>query len=258
MSANSEFDDWAKRLSTTLTDIEQKANAENTSPAELSQSIDEWFITLSALNSYIRHQALEQEEDASLLQRHNLLLAIAVLAYSLFLGAFHIWMSKRQQSQFHFEVSSLYDETRKDPLTGLLNRRGWLHFTHYTLKRIAKFGSTPVAVAILDIDYFKQYNDTYGHDAGDLRLVEFAEMIRGNFRPSDTVARVGGEEFAVLLPNCTVEDAKRIIDRIREIKQNNISFSAGVADLEECKTVEGAMAVADQALYQAKQAAETG
>lgn len=250
-----EFDlkDWAEQLKVILQTIESQTNQKpSVKQSELDKQLDKWFVTLSALGSYTRHLSLVQDQRAASLQQRNLYLAIAVLIYSILLVNYHLWTKKRQNRQFMVEMASLHDETRRDPLTGILNRRGWTHYVNKTLKKVAKFGRTSVSVAILDIDYFKQYNDTFGHDAGDLRLVEFANVLKSHFRPCDMVARVGGEEFAVLLPNCTVDDAKRIIDRIRTAENCEIPFSAGIASLEDCRSVERAMAVADQALYQAK------
>lgn len=250
-----EFDlkDWIEELKQILSQIERQTNQSiPVDQAELDRHMDKWFVTLSALGSYTRHLSLIQDQRSSSLQQRNLYLAIAVLIYSLLLVNYHVWSKNRQNRQFMVEMASLHDETRRDPLTGILNRRGWTHYVNKTLKKVAKFGRTSVSVAILDIDYFKQYNDTFGHDAGDQRLIEFANVLKGHFRPCDMVARVGGEEFAVLLPNCTVDDAKRIIDRIRTAENCEIAFSAGIASLEDCRSVERAMAVADQALYQAK------
>lgn len=250
-----EFDlkDWTEELKAILQTIEtQTSQKPLPKQLELDRHLDKWFVTLSALGSYTRHLSLIQDQRAANLQQRNLYLAIAVLVYSLLLVNYHLWTKKRQNRQFMVEMASLHDETRTDPLTGILNRRGWTHYVNKTLKKVAKFGRTSVSVAILDIDYFKQYNDTFGHDAGDQRLIEFANVLKSHFRPCDMVARVGGEEFAVLLPNCTVDDAKRIIDRIRTAENCEIAFSAGIASLEDCRSVERAMAVADQALYQAK------
>ncbi len=236
-----------------LTILEQHVSTfDHTSQTVINTTIDQWFMSLGTLGSYTRQISYTQEARASNLQRRNLYLAMAVLAYSLLMVGFHSWTKDKQNRQFLLEMESLHNETRRDPLTNLLNRRGWNYHTNKTLKKLAKFGRTPVGIAILDIDHFKCYNDTFGHDAGDQRLVQFANLLKGHFRPCDMVARIGGEEFAVFLPNCTVEDAKRIIDRIRNAKDCIIPFSAGIAGLEECRNLDKAMSVADQALYFAK------
>lgn len=254
-SLESELDTQTQinKLIDLLSTLEQQMSAfDQTSQIAANKTIDQWFINLGALGSFTRQLSYAQEARASDLQRRNLYLAMAVLAYSLLMVGFHSWTKDKQNRQFLLEMESLHNETRRDPLTNLLNRRGWNYHTNKTLKKLAKFGRTPVGIAILDIDHFKKYNDTFGHDAGDQRLVQFANLLKSHFRPCDMVARIGGEEFAVFLPNCTVEDAKRIIDRIRTATDCNIAFSAGIAGLEECRNIEKAISVADQALYVAK------
>lgn len=120
------------------------------------------------------------------------------------------------------------------------------------LRKIQAQNQLQGSVAIIDIDYFKQYNDTFGHEAGDIRLREFAETLRMNFRPGDLIARIGGEEFAVLLANCTAQDAQRIVDRIRLNGQGKVGFSAGICDITHSDNIDRTMALADHALYQAK------
>ncbi len=102
-----------------------------------------------------------------------------------------------------------------DPLTGLLNRRG---FTDICDKRFANSTTAPVAsvVAMMDIDFFKKINDTHGHDVGDLALQHFAGLIRSGFRANDVAARIGGEEFVVLLSGVDAAEGCRILNQFRE------------------------------------------
>lgn len=214
--------------------------------------VDDWFRLLGGLSDYSHQLVRAQDEQTLRLQRHNILLALAVLGFSLGLVGLNMWRTSKDMARRSLELNTLHDEVRRDSLTQLLNRRGWSDLTALQLKQSGKFGYSPIAVALLDLDHFKAFNDTHGHDAGDRRLIEFAQILKNNFRPSDVLARIGGEEFAVLMPNCTTEDAVRIIDRIRNEHGNNVPFSAGVVSMDSARTVSNALILADEALYQAK------
>lgn len=252
--------DWTGQLDSILLKIQKTHNQNITTPIlhvddysnSITGLIDEWFATSEGLSRFGKYLSSIQDDRSGELQRNNVLLAVAVLGFSLALVGLNLWKQARESERHALEMNSLHDEIRKDPLTGVLNRRGWVDLTARQIRHMNKFGRTAVSVAILDIDHFKQFNDTHGHDAGDRRLIEFGHMLKLNFRPCDLISRIGGEEFAILLPNCTVEDSKRIIDRIRELPDSKIKFSAGIASLEECHGLENAMLVADEAMYQAK------
>jgi len=157
-------------------------------------------------------------------------------------------------------------QSRVDSLTGLYNRR-WLDDTlaerctnSYTYK------NNSLSVMMLDIDNFKNYNDTLGHLAGDRVIHSVADTIATQLRPTDHAARYGGEEFVALLPDASCEEARviaeRVCDAIREqkMKYNNgdplpgVTISIGVAELESGQNKEALLAAADAALYRAKNA----
>jgi diguanylate cyclase (GGDEF)-like protein len=144
-------------------------------------------------------------------------------------------------------LDSLSDETLTDPLTGLPNRRAWERQL-----RALDLDRRPLAVAILDLDHFKQFNDTYGHPAGDRLLKETAAAWRDQIRDGDMLARVGGEEFGVLLRDCGAEKAIEVIERLREHVADGRTCSAGIAIKEIGETTEHTVERADVALYQAK------
>lgn len=151
---------------------------------------------------------------------------------------------------------------RHDQLTGTLNRRGLDEAFEKEVGRAQRRQST-LCVALLDIDNFKKLNDTLGHDAGDAALIHLATVIRETMRPQDTVARFGGEEFIIILPDTSVEDAQTAIVRLqRELTRriflhNNdrrlITFSAGVTHLQPGDTQGSVTKRADEAMYAAKQ-----
>ncbi len=153
----------------------------------------------------------------------------------------------------------------RDPLTGLFNRRYVDETMGRELTR-AKRTSESVGLVVLDLDHFKQLNDTHGHDAGDFVLCRLAELLQSATRASDIASRIGGEEFAVILPGATLEVARNRAEAIRAgfaslaldfggKPLGPLSLSAGVAALAPTDTDwAGVVQAADRALYTAKQA----
>jgi diguanylate cyclase (GGDEF)-like protein len=111
-------------------------------------------------------------------------------------------------------------------LTGLANRRVWLETIERELARAAR-SQDPVSVVLIDIDHFKRYNDTFGHPVGDSLLRGAAQAWAAQLRPTDLVARVGGEEFAVLLPGCASTEALAVGDRLRTSVPSEQTCSLG-------------------------------
>ena len=142
---------------------------------------------------------------------------------------------------------------RTDQLTGLPNRRAWDEELRRELERSKRSGHL-VTVALLDLDRFKAFNDEHGHPAGDRLLREAADAWRLAIRITDVVARVGGEEFAVLLPHCPPDMAGDLVDRLRSVIPQSQSCSAGIAVWDGSETAEQLMERADAALYEAKEA----
>ncbi|WP_005034142.1 GGDEF domain-containing protein [Holophaga foetida] len=150
-----------------------------------------------------------------------------------------------------------------DPLTGVYNRRRFLELGEYELAREARNGRG-VSLLALDIDHFKRINDTYGHGVGDTTLVRFAQTCSTCLRGLDTIGRVGGEEFAVILPETRLEGACEVAERMREAVGNcrmsgpegpfNITMSIGVAQLLEGEGFDELAKRADAKLYAAKHA----
>jgi diguanylate cyclase (GGDEF)-like protein len=147
-----------------------------------------------------------------------------------------------------------------DPLTGMFNRRGFAEATSRVIEREANAGR-PVTVLIFDIDHFKSINDRFGHPAGDEILKLFAAVVVNTLRITDLSGRIGGEEFAALLP-CSLEDAVIAAERVREAFESSgivdetgpveTTVSIGVAGGPAGTELEVLLAAADTALYQAK------
>jgi diguanylate cyclase (GGDEF)-like protein len=158
-------------------------------------------------------------------------------------------------------IAQLVTAADTDYLTGLFNRRAFDLEFHRQCDRARRSG-LPLALAMFDLDHFKQVNDRHGHAVGDQVLRDFASLLRGELRNGDTLARVGGEEFAVVLFGVGLDDAVAFSERIgRELQARGsgdtppLSTSAGVAALSEADaSPEALMLVADRALYAAKAA----
>jgi diguanylate cyclase (GGDEF)-like protein len=144
-------------------------------------------------------------------------------------------------------MEDLADEAQTDGLTGLPNRRTWDDH----VARIARNGEQ-LAIAILDMDHFKEFNDTYGHPAGDRLLKETASAWRDQLRGGDFLARIGGEEFGLILPNCDLGTAAEVIDRLRRCVTHHRTCSAGLTAYRPGESAASAIDRADRALYQAK------
>ena len=150
-----------------------------------------------------------------------------------------------------------------DALTGVHNRR-WLQATLESFKGLDLMDRLPLAVLMLDVDHFKNFNDTYGHKSGDLVLQMVARIMRKSLRPSDMLARYGGEEFIVLLPCTPAQQALVVAERLRKAVANckisadqgvelpSVTISVGVSPLTDNESVDQAIEAADEALYQAK------
>jgi diguanylate cyclase (GGDEF)-like protein len=150
-----------------------------------------------------------------------------------------------------------------DPLTGLYNRR-WLDDMMTRIMQRCSNSNQPLSVFMIDIDFFKQYNDEHGHIAGDEALRRISRLILQSLRPEDMVARYGGEELFALLPRQDLDIARRVAERLRnkvcktEIKHSDgtvlpsLTISIGVAKVKDNDSPEDLINAADNALYRAK------
>jgi two-component system cell cycle response regulator len=196
----------------------------------------------------------------------KLLYAFGMLAVSLmvFLGIIipMIKRSRQEKAQFHTLAASLEVQATTDPLTGLHNRR---YFEQALEEYLAEFNSrkSPLGLLVFDLDHFKKVNDTHGHDAGDMVLREVALRLRAITRDNDVVARIGGEEFAVITPYATTEQLMNVAERYRTmISALNVqigkvvlkpTISIGVAtNSDGTDNAHDFFKAADRKLYQAK------
>ena len=148
-----------------------------------------------------------------------------------------------------------------DPLTGLYNRRFAEQRLATEVARSEHRGH-PLTVLTLDLNNFKEINDTYGHPAGDQVLQEFASRLNKVIRGSDLAVRLGGDEFLVVLPECTLEQLKLVLERLQSFELDwqgqkiPVSFSAGWKDYKMGDRPDEMLAGADQALYTSKRASK--
>jgi two-component system cell cycle response regulator len=149
-----------------------------------------------------------------------------------------------------------------DELTKLYNRRYFIEALEGEFERAIRYG-TEIALVMMDLDYFKKINDTYGHLAGDMVLSKIGDMLKAHVRRNDLACRYGGEEFAVILPSVSKESTYAAYDRFREkvfaqhfeyeSMQFSITVSIGIAYSNSAESINDLLAHADQALYQAKE-----
>lgn len=161
-----------------------------------------------------------------------------------------------QQAKVRLEI--VEKEADQDQLLPILNRRAFVRELHRYIAFTDRYG-TPASLLYFDLDGFKQINDTYGHAGGDAALSHFAQALLENVRDSDSVGRLGGDEFGVLLSHATQEQATRKADDLAEKLRAvpapwngmkiPVSFSYGAFELKSGENADSAMARADEAMY---------
>ena len=171
--------------------------------------------------------------------------------------------SENKIKELEAELDKTTSLVHEDFLTGTLNRRGMEDAFEREFARSERT-HTPLCVGLLDIDYFKRLNDTYGHDAGDDALIHLVHVVKEALRPTDVIARFGGEEFIIILPETGIEEGMKTMTRLQReltkkffLHKNEkvlITFSAGIALRQPFESADAIISRADQALYRAKAA----
>ncbi|MFT3857002.1 MAG: GGDEF domain-containing protein [Aquabacterium sp.] len=166
----------------------------------------------------------------------------------------------RQAKRLQAAIVRVEEMATHDMLTGALNRRVGTELAEAELRQVER-QAAHFCVALLDLDHFKQINDGRGHQVGDAVLVALADHVRAQLRQVDKVARWGGEEFLILLPSVTLEQAQVALDRVRDgfaalrlVQHPDLcaTFSVGLAQARAGDTLEHLLERADHALYEAK------
>lgn len=239
--------DDKRRLKTVLVQLHQTA-------VQLLDNVNEHSVTLDGANTQIQH-AIDSELDA--LEAVLMVISEVTAANNQMKKKLDEAKSTIQQQTQLLEVTAT--QARTDALTALANRRAFdedlrAHFS----------SSEPVSVIILDIDHFKQFNDTHGHPAGDAVLRGVAQVLRMCVRKTDVAARYGGEEFALILAGASGEEAKKQAERIRakiatsvfrcDNVDHEVTVSIGCAERLPGEPAASVLKRTDAALYAAKSA----
>lgn len=193
---------------------------------------------------------LEGEDTQAVVLRARVLLAVlggvALLLALAFARTLPGLMSRQAKL-----VRQLTELARVDGLTGVANRRVWDEELARGLERARRTGK-PCSVGLVDLDHFKRFNDTNGHQRGDALLRSSAQAFASRMRNDDLIARYGGEEFALLLHGCNLKDAERLFARLQGMLPGGQTFSAGITTSEGREEAHVVVGRADAALYRAK------
>ena len=197
----------------------------------------ELFGTLCAIDPRPQSEALEQES--------GLLEIISLLLSSLLQSELRTMAARR-------EAERLRTDSVRDQLTGLVNRRGWEQALDLEEQRCRRYGN-PAAILIIDLDELKRTNDEHGHEEGDRLLISAARVLEACIRHNDLVARIGGDEFAILTVESSAEGASQTRERIaRGFEDAKIRASIGAAARDPKSDLRAAMRLADARMYEAK------
>jgi diguanylate cyclase (GGDEF)-like protein len=250
--------------------IRDHSNSQGLTQAKVSLpgQVYTYFIFLTALddNAHLQ-EGIEAGADDYLTKP----LRIQELSFRLRVAARIMGLYRKMTGQtYELERlnANLILEVRRDALTGLHNRLRLTEDLEAIKSELKRYGQPPYAALMIDIDNFKRFNDTYGHQAGDEALKFTAQQLLANIRKEDTAYRYGGEEFLIILPHQDGQKALLVAEKLRQVieslqirhPQNQpsgiLTISAGIAELTPGSpwTLEEWLDAADQALYQAKQA----
>jgi diguanylate cyclase (GGDEF)-like protein len=196
----------------------------------------------------IRHEIQLGEQDD--LHWYDTRISAIFTKYGFVAGRMIIWheITDRKQIEDRLRHASTHDQ-----LTGLYNR---MYFDE-AFDRITHTGPWPVAILMLDLDNLKETNDSYGHEAGDKLLRHAAQVLSATFRQDDVVARIGGDEFAIIVPRCNKNNVEKLVERLREaitqpfelLPATKLEFSVGYAIANNVEELQSAKNLADQRMY---------
>lgn len=251
-----------------LETLRAKNDALSQSAVEASKIIEAHTSGVAAFKSEVADSSscLTQNpttEDLQLLVR-NLTLACVIIQERNALIESQLLEVRQSFADQHKLLVELRDEATMDALTGLLNRRGFDSAISEALSTAALTGK-PLCLAVCDIDHFKSFNDQHGHLVGDQVIKFIAKTMKDSLREDDVASRFGGEEFALLLPSTSVEEAlilaerirnavasKRIMKRATKEEIGQVTISIGISSYTALQNSEDLFQAADKNLYEAK------
>ncbi len=213
-------------------------------PAALEQDLARFLAATGERMVALAREA-EAEHHSARVDVMAFSVVFLLLVCALLVMTFRIQYSNRQM------LKRLSQMTQEDPLTGIMNRRGLDGSLEVELAR-AKRSRQPLTLVMMDLDFFKRYNDRRGHAAGDALLRGAAQAWARQLRPTDLIARYGGEEFTLVLASCGADQAALMVDRLRPLVPDRQTFSAGIATWDEGEGGTELLQRADLALAQAK------
>jgi len=213
---------------------------------------DQAVAQIRALERSVAARAAQASEDADAAAQRARVLLILFGGSSLLLAL----VLARRLTETHARRAELVGQlaalARVDAVTGVFNRRVWDEELARGLERARRTGHR-CSIALVDLDHFKRYNDTHGHQRGDALLRAAAQAFATRLRGDDLIARYGGDEFALLLHGCDLERALELFERLQNMLPGGQTFSAGIADSEGREDASRVLARADEALYRAKE-----
>ena len=238
------------------------------SPAEIEKILDQVHLKFKEAGTYFNLKIKSTKSVQEILQEANIKLSLINLDYDqmnkqLILAKIHL---ENLTQELESKNKILDNLANVDGLTGVYNHRYFQNSLDQEISRCMRNGSS-LSLLLLDIDHFKKFNDTYGHQAGDFVLTEFAKILRDNVRRHDVVARYGGEEFVIILPETEKDEAVSVAEKLRvaietaafddQRESYNVTASFGVSNstpaTEDDFSKDNFIGQADQALYQAKE-----
>lgn len=229
------------------------------SAAQAGDEVDQFGHVLEKWSTGLSATQMEVASDVDILMRHTRSVSESVVSLKRLLLD-----SQREIEQLRLALSQARGDALSDDLSGLTNRKGFDKALSKCLASQA-YEKTGPSLLIIDIDFFKQVNDNYGHLFGDQVIQAVAEILKNNVKGQDTAARYGGEEFVILLPATPLEGAHQLAEKIRltverlrirrGVERNvvaRITVSIGVASHQKGESAEDFIARADRALYASK------
>ena len=223
-------------------------------PKELLQCLLEATVP-AACGQILQHETCLPQSDHATPRNVLVVETLVVVGGQQAIIAIVVDITRRKEMEAHLKMLAA-----TDPLTGLMNRARFFELAHEEISRAHRY-ERPLAVVMLDIDLFKNINDTYGHEAGDTALRAFADLCRAMVRSPDSIGRIGGEEFALLLPETNRTNARALAERLRAAVASmridglpvTMTISVGVSEvLPSEDKPDAALSRADAALYEAK------